>query len=66
MSITPVGGAAAPAQSHAAPASTAKPEATEIPGAPDHDSDADNGSAHALAQAATPAKITPGQINLKA
>lgn len=65
MSINPIGGAA-PVQSHAVPTSTAKPEAAEIPGAPDHDGDADNGAAHALTQAATPAKITPGQINLKA
>ena len=65
MSISPVGGAA-PVQSHAVPASAAKPEATETPGAADHDGDTDNGSAHALAQAAAPAKITPGQINLKA
>jgi hypothetical protein len=65
MSITPVGGAV-PVQSHAAPTASVKPEAAEVPGAPDHDGDADNGSAHALTQAASPAKITPGQINLKA
>ncbi len=65
MSITPVGGAA-PAQSHAVPTPPAKPETAEVPGAPDHDGDSDNGAAHALTQAASPAKITPGQINLKA
>jgi hypothetical protein len=65
MSINPVGGAA-PVQSHALPKSAAKSEGAEVPGAADTDGDSDNGSAHAVAQAAAPAKITPGQINLKA
>jgi hypothetical protein len=64
MSINPVGGVS-PIQSHAAPASVGKPEAAEVKGAPDHDGDADNGTAHALAQAATPA-ATPGRVNVKA
>ncbi len=69
MSVNPVGGGA-PAQTHIqapAPAAAAtKPEALEIPGAPDPDHQSDKGSHRAMTQVATPAKITPGQVNLKA
>jgi hypothetical protein len=63
MSITPVG-AAGSTPSHAALAATAKPESAERPGAPDHESDSDNGGRASAAVKA--AALAPGTVNLKA
>ncbi len=63
MSISPVAGAGA-VQNHAAVASTAKPESSEAPRAPDHDGDADH--AAPPAPAAQVSSTPPGHVNVQA
>lgn len=58
MSISPVTGAGAP-HAHQAPATTPKPESSEVPGAPEHDHDSDDG-------AARPATAASGRVDVKA
>ena len=61
MSITPIGGAGA-ALNHISPPAAA-PDTAERAGAPDTDSDTDNGGA---AAAVKPAALSPGTVNLRA
>ncbi len=59
MSISPIGGVG-PAPNHPVTNTVGKPESTEVPGAPEHDGDGDDGAAKA------PKIPTPGQVNIKA
>lgn len=63
MSISPIGGVnAAPSQtSH----NLSKPESGELPGAPDHDGDGDDGAKTAPTANVSNA-VVPGRVNLKA
>lgn len=60
MSIAPVSGVG----SGTPPAPAAKPEATEVPGAPDRDHDSDDSGPKALASLATPP--VRGSVDVKA
>ncbi len=64
MSIGPIGGVS-PAQSHVVSGNVNKPESNEVPGAPDHDGDSDDGVAKAAASKASSA-ATPGRVNVTA
>jgi len=60
MSIAPIGGVS-PAHSHIA---AGKPEASEVPGAPDHDGDSDNAGAKVIAASTSSAKAA-GRVDVK-
>ena len=63
MSISPVGGPS-PVASSIGASSAAKPESKDVPGAPDHDSDSDQGTQAAAVNAGRAAIV--GQVNVKA
>jgi|CZKG01.1.fsa_nt_gi hypothetical protein len=63
MSINPIAGVG-PVQGHSPAPAAAKPEAGEAPGAPDHDTDADNSGTPPAARAG--AAALPGTLNVKA
>ncbi len=63
MSISAVGGVSS-AQSQAATANAKKPESSEVPGAPDHDNDADNRAT--TGSAAKVSGLAAGTVNVKA
>ncbi len=60
MSIAPIGGVT-PTHSHVA---ASKPEASEVPGAPDHDGDSDDAGAKVAAASASGAKAA-GRVDVK-
>jgi len=63
MSISPIGGVnTVPSQ---AAHNASKPESGEVPGAPDHDGDADDGATK-TPNAKVASAAVPGRVNLKA
>jgi len=63
MSIGAIGGVS-PIQGHATAVSIGKPESKEVPGAPDHDGDADDTGAK-VSPASAPRATAAGRVNVK-